>query len=367
MTRSPEFSVKLNGPTLNGASADLAGIVEFDVAHFDLGELLRGLGRDFIRQAGDPRELDLQLREPVGRRIGRGDDRDRLHEAGARADDEHERGHGLGDGAGRHAEHRHDERDRAEQDVERGLQQHHAAIGFALGADLDVGGGPRDVDEVIEQRVAARPVEPDLLEAVEHVAQAIVQLVFPSRRFAHLDGMLLGLGMEDRGAGADDDDAQHKCDERQIGDIDRHQCDQQRALHREGQHVARLRQDRGVAGDGGHDFGAADRFQRQQLGAANVVHQPHPQLVDDGADLGGRGDQDVMLRLDEQQQRDDEKSRGPEADLALVRGAGAGVDRADDGGRAEAAHGRYEDQPAQRAFHFTANELEKGHKATPSV
>ena len=99
MTRSPELSVKLNGPTLNTVSADLAGIVEFDVAHFDLGELLRGLGRDFIRQAGDPGELDLQLREPVGRRIGRGDDRDRLHEAGAGADDEHQRGHGLGDGA----------------------------------------------------------------------------------------------------------------------------------------------------------------------------------------------------------------------------------------------------------------------------
>jgi hypothetical protein len=39
--------------------------------------------------------------------------------------------------------------------------------------------------------------------------------------------------------------------------------------------------------------------------------------VNDGADLGGGGDQDEVLRLDEQQQRDDEKSRGPEADLAL--------------------------------------------------
>ena len=101
MTRSPEFSVKLNGPTLNGASADLAGIVEFDVAHFDLGELLGGLGRDFIRQAGDPGELDFQLREPVGGGVRRGDDRDRLHEAGARADDEDERGHRFGDGARR--------------------------------------------------------------------------------------------------------------------------------------------------------------------------------------------------------------------------------------------------------------------------
>ena len=46
ITRSPELSVKLNGPTLNTVSADLAGIVEFDVAHFDLAELLRGLGRN---------------------------------------------------------------------------------------------------------------------------------------------------------------------------------------------------------------------------------------------------------------------------------------------------------------------------------
>ena len=85
------------------------------------------------------------------------------------------------------------------------------------------------------------------------------------------------------------------------------------------------------------------------------------------ADLGSGADQNEMLRLDEQQQRDDKKSGGPEADLALVGGARAGVDRADDGRGAEAAHGGYEHQPAQRAFHFTANELEKGHQATPSV
>src|SRR5215203_2308439 len=72
-----------------------------------------------------------------------------------------------------------------------------------------------------------------------------------------------------------------------------------------------------------------------------------------------------MLRLDEQQQRGDKKTGGPEIDLAPVRGSRAGVDGADEGGRAQSAHGRHEDQPAQRAFHFTANELEEGHTTPP--
>jgi len=175
------------------------------------------------------------------------------------------------------------------------------------------------------------------------------------------------LTVEYDGRPRNDDDGEDEGRQRQVRDVHRNEKDQNRALHGEAEHVACLRQDRGIAGDGGHDLGAADRFQRQQFGAAHVVQQPHPHLMDDRADLGGRGDQDEMLCLDEQQQRDDEKSGGPEADLALVGGACAGVDRADDGGRAEAAHGRYKDQPAQRAFHFAANELQKRHKTTTPV
>ena len=89
--------------------------------------------------------------------------------------------------------------------------------------------------------------------------------------------------------------------------------------------------------------------------------------MDDGADLGRGGDQDVVLGLDEQQQRDDEKPRGPKADLAVVGGLRAAVDRADDRGGAQPAHGGHEDQPAERALHFAANELEEGHDATPPV
>ena len=170
---------------------------------------------------------------------------------------------------------------------------------------------------MVEQRVAARSVEAHLLEAVEHVAQPVVELVLPARRLSHRFAVLLGLGVKQSGADADDDDGEDEGDKRQIGDVADHQDDQQRALDREGKHVARLRQDRGVAGDGGDDFGAADRLQRKQFGAADVVHQPHAKLMNDRADLGRGGDQDIVLGLDEQQQRDDEKSARPEADLAL--------------------------------------------------
>jgi len=38
----------------------------------------------------------------------------------------------------------------------------------------------------------------------------------------------------------------------------------------------------------------------------HLVHEAHPQFVDDSFDLDGRGDQNVVLGLDEQEQRDDE-------------------------------------------------------------
>ena len=97
----------------------LAGIVEFDVAHLDLAELLRRLRRRRPAAWRSARACS-PVREPVGRRVRGGDDRDRLHQAGAGADDEHQRGHGLGNGAGAScAEHRHHERDRAKQRVQR--------------------------------------------------------------------------------------------------------------------------------------------------------------------------------------------------------------------------------------------------------
>jgi hypothetical protein len=60
--------------------------------------------------------------------------------------------------------------------------------------------------------------------------------------------------------------------------------------------------------------------------------------VDDGPNLRRRGDQDVVLGLDEKQQREDKEPRGPEIDFALVRGLGPGVDRTNDCGRADATH-----------------------------
>ena len=54
-------------------------------------------------------------------------------------------------------------------------------------------------------------------------------------------------------------------DERQIGDVKSDEKDQHGALHGEAEHVARLREHRGIAGDRGDDARAADPFQFQKL------------------------------------------------------------------------------------------------------
>ena len=79
--------------------------------------------------------------------------------------------------------------------------------------------------------------------------------------------------------------------------------------------------------------------------------------MDDGANLSRCCYQDVVLRLDEKQQCNDEKPRAPVTDATLIRGLCAGVDRSENRRGAEAAHRRDKHQPAQRALHFPANEL----------
>ena len=83
--------------------------------------------------------------------------------------------------------------------------------------------------------------------------------------------------------------------------------------------MARLRKRRGLLGDRGNDLGAPDRVERKQLRAPHLIHQAQPYPMDDRLDLDRRGDQDVMLRLDEKKQRDDEQRRRPQADVARRR------------------------------------------------
>ena len=89
----------------------------------------------------------FQLLDAVGRGIRVQQDRDRLHQAETRADDEQQRRRGLGDrrAAERVAQIGRHEYDGAEQNVHRDLRRHDHLEGFGLGADLDVGGGLRDL------------------------------------------------------------------------------------------------------------------------------------------------------------------------------------------------------------------------------
>ena len=90
--------------------------------------------------------------------------------------------------------------------------------------------------------------------------------------FALLRAEPLVLEVEDRRRAGDDDDGQGKCRERQIRDVKPDEKDQDRALHREAEHIARLRQHRGIAGDGGNDARAADLFEFQKFRAPD--HDP---------------------------------------------------------------------------------------------
>ena len=62
--------------------------------------------------------------------------------------------------------------------------------------DLDIGGGARDVEGVVVKRFAAVGVEPDLLEAVEKVADAIEQPALLLRSFGPFLGQAAAAEME---------------------------------------------------------------------------------------------------------------------------------------------------------------------------
>ena len=259
------------------------------------------------------------------------------------------------------AERRHHEHDRGQQQVHRGLREHQPLEGLALGADLDVGGIARHLDDVLVEVVAARLVQPDFLEAVQQIHQPVEQPVVPGGGLALAGGELMALGVKDHRGDAQNGDAQHERQHRQIGDIDPDEDDQHDALAGERDHVGRLRERGGVLVDGGDDLGAADRVERDELGMAHQIHQAYAQMMDDGLDLDRRRDEDVVLGLDEEIERHDEQKRGPDADRALAGVLRAGVDRGQDGGVADAAEARHDDQPLQRALHFAADKLKERH------
>ena len=91
-----------------------------------------------------------------------------------------------------------------------------------------------------------------------------------------------------------------------------------------------------------------------------MIHEAHAQFVDDGLDLGGGGDGDVLLRLHEQKQRDQKKRGRPQPGLLPAAGVlHAGIDGGEDRRIADAAEAGHEDQLRQRAVHFAANELDR--------
>ena len=123
------------------------------------------------------------------------------------------------------------ERYGAEQHVHRALREHEPLEDFALGFDFDIGRGPRHFDDVIEQIFAALLVEPNLLESVQQVDQALEQPILPVGCFAHPGGDLVALGMEQGGCHADHQDGQHERQQRQIRDVDPDEEDEDDALH----------------------------------------------------------------------------------------------------------------------------------------
>ncbi len=224
--------------------------------HLDPLEPLRRDGRDaFDRSHGGVQRV-LETVDPVGRGIGVEQDRDRLHQAKASADDEQQRRRRLGDrgAAERVAEIGRHEHDGAEQDVHRDLRRHDHLEGFGLGADLDVGRGLRHFASASSNRssLRARLSLTSLKPSRKSISRS------NSRRSHAADSPFcaasrLFLRWKMTPAPVTMTTVSDEGRERQIGDIKSDEEDQHRALHREAQHVARLRQHRGVAGDGGDD------------------------------------------------------------------------------------------------------------------
>ena len=169
--------------------------------------------------------------------------------------------------------------------------------------------------------------------------------------------------MEDDGGGGDDGNGQKDRYQRQEGHIDRDEKDQHRALDREAEQVARLRQHRGIAGNRGDDPRTPDGFHLKQLGTPDLIHEPKAHLVNDALDFGGGRDRYVILRLDEQEERHHKKHRRPQARRVALAGAlHARVDRRQNGCGADASQCRHEQELRQRAVHFAAYEADEGHK-----
>ena len=170
-----------------------------------------------------------------------------------------------------------------------------------MAANFDVRCFSRYLDNIVEQIVAARAIEPDLLEPVQKVDQAIEQAVVPFGGLTRASGNLTTLEVKYHARNADDHHAHGKGQKRQIRDVDSDEEDENNPLACKRHHVRRLGERRGLLGDGRNYCGAANLVERQQFRVPHLVHEPHPQFVDDGFDLDGCGNQNVVLGLDEQE------------------------------------------------------------------
>ena len=110
--------------------------------------------------------------------------------------------------------------------------------------------------------------------------------------------------MKYRRRSGNDQNRQEESHERQVSDVKSDKKDEDRTLYGEAEHIARLRQYRGIAGDGSNDSCATNSFKLQKFGAPYMIHEAHAEFVYDCLDFGRCRDGDVFLRLHEQEERD---------------------------------------------------------------
>ena len=229
-------------------------------------------------------------------------------------------------------------------------------------ADLDVRRGTRDFKRIVEQVVAARLVQPHLFETIQQIHQTIVKPIVPCGGLTSFPGELPVLCMENHSRHAKNYDAQRKREYREIGNIDCNKENENDSLAGERQHVGSLREDSGFFRDGRNDLGSPDLIEREKFGVAHLVHQAHPQFVNDRFDLDSCRDQNVVLRLDEKEQRYDKQRCRKNADLTIARRLCAGIDRRQNCRIARTTKAGHDNQPIERALHLAANKLEEGHQ-----
>ena len=111
-----------------------------------------------------------------------------------------------------------------------------------------------------------------------------------------------------------------------------------------------------------NNLSAADPFDCKKFRLPHFIHQTHPQFVNDGLNLSCRDDQEVVLRFDENDERDKKKRCRPRGVVIASGSLGARIDGGEDRSVAKPTETAHDGKASQGALHFAVYELQERHQ-----